>query len=292
MKRIICYSAEKYCNDGNGSISIRIDTKGKSQQEINEEIKKVKDKFKRANREFRQGNPPNKRKLKANNEVPNSKINELLKVTSKYDLKFDEDTGNTTFIIGSAKRGKSTLLMDIYNKYYNDKNIITTLFSVNSHIKLYKDKSKRLIKCNKFDKPCSDLVRMMKRINFKCKNKYNFTVMFDDIVNIGYNMLVNQLILTFRNSNISSVISLQYPNLLSKASRGSINNLIFFGLNNDESIVVALNSFLKSHFAKLGVIGETEQINFYRELTKDHQFIYLHPETNHMSVHKLKIPRD
>jgi len=273
-------------------VTVKIQTHGKSQNEVNEEIGRIKEQFQIANREYRQANPKKNRVLPGHQPMPKSKVLDLLKVNSKYDLKLDcgdDGCGNSIFIIGSSKRGKSTLLMDIYDKYFNKKNIITTLFSINSHKKLYKDPKKRLIKCNKFNDKGQRLIKQMKRINFKCKNKYDFCVMFDDVTNVRYNNLMNDLILTYRNSDISSIVSLQYPNLLNKSARASINNIIFFGLNSDESIIVALNSFLKSHFSKLGIIGETEQINFYKELTADHQFIYLHPESGTMSVHKLKL---
>jgi hypothetical protein len=129
----------------------------------------------------------------------------------------------------------------------------------------------------------------MKRINRKCKNKYKFAVFFDDILQVRYSNLMNELILTYRNSNISSLISLQYVKLLSKSCRSSVNNVLFFGINADEDIISTVKCYLKSHFAKMGVKREIDQVNLYRELTKDHQFLYLHPESNTLSLHKLDI---
>jgi hypothetical protein len=76
---------------------------------------------------------------------------------------------------------------------------------------------------------------------------------------------------------------------LAKSSRGSINNICFFGFNTDESIEVVLDSYLKSYFSKMGVTRRVDQINLYRELTKDHQFIYLHPATGVLRLYKLSI---
>lgn len=278
IRTIQCYDAEKYRQCGNGRVYVKINIENLRDDEIDDLIDETRVKYKAKNNEYRN------RIIKSKKHVGNSTKPSTFKLYRNFtDLKLDEGTGNTTFLIGSSKRGKSTLLMYIYDNYY--KNSISTLFSINSHIKLYKRKN--LINCNKFNDKCATLIKKMKYINHKCDNKYEFTLLFDDITNIRYNNLVNELILTYRNSNISSIVSLQYPNLLSKQARGSINNLLFFGLNNDESIVVALNSFLKSKFSQLGYKKEVDQINLYRQLTNDHQFIYLHPESGHMSLHKL-----
>lgn len=278
-KRIQCYDAEKYRACGDGRVSITLNIDGKSEDDVDRLIDEIRDEFRKRNAEYLY-------RIKMNEQKNLSIGNGAFRLEMGFkDMHLDANTGNTTFLIGSSKRGKSTLLMYIYEKYY--KKSISTLFSINSHIKLYKKGN--LIRCNKFNNECATLIKKMKYINHKCENKYDFSLFFDDITNIRYNNLVNELILTYRNSNISSIVSLQYPNLLSKQSRGSINNVIFFGLNNDESIAVALNSFLKSKFNKLGFRSEVDQINLYRELTRDHQFIYLHPESGHMSIHKLNL---
>lgn len=291
MKRIQCYSAEKYDNEGNGRISVKIDTHGLGPEEIDLEVKKIRKKFEIANREWRSNNKKNGNRVSSdpNLLLPKSKILDIMKPKSTYNIKLDENTGNTIFILGSAKMGKSTLLMDIYRKYYNKKNIISTLYSINSHIKLYKTGSKKLIRCCKFDKECIKLIKMKKRLNYKCENKYEFCEIFDDITDVRYSELVNQLILTYRNSNISTIMSLQYPNLLAKSARGSINNICFFGFNTDECIEVVIKSFLGSYFTKFGVLGLSEQIAFYRDLTSDHKFIYLHPASGTISLHRLNI---
>jgi len=315
MRRIQCYDAEQYRKTGCGRVSVEIQIEGKKINEIQEEIDQMKNFYKMKNRKWRESllskpcespapeyspgsissgsffspsSSDSQKKYQEKNQMKEKEMKkeekkEIKIITSKNfkDLHLDPNTGNTTFLIGSSKRGKSTLLMNIFKNYYNTKNDISVLFSINSHIPLYKNK--------KLNEESEKLVKQMKYINYKCENKYKFCLMFDDITNVRYNNLMNELILTYRNSNISSVVSLQYPNLLSKQARGSINNVLFFGLNNDESIKVALDSFLKSHFSKMGVIGEINQINFYRKMTDDHKFIYLHPESGKISFNKLSL---
>ncbi len=82
-----------------------------------------------------------------------------IKITRGLDLRLDPRTGNSTVLLGSSKKGKSTLLMWIYRKYYKKKAWITTLFSINSQISTYKGE-KDLLKCNSFDVKAQKNIRL------------------------------------------------------------------------------------------------------------------------------------
>ena len=204
----------------------------------------------------------------------NRKVNPFADViTDLPNLKLDADTGNSIVILASSKGGKTTLLKKIYDKYYLSGKSINILFSVNIHAKIYKD-LKDVIKVNKFDKESQVTINQMKKINMVSNNKFEYLVMLDDIIDSKYSAVLNNLILTYRNSNFSSIISLQYPYLLSKASRSSINNIFFGSFNTDESIVSVIKSFLASQFVLMGYHTLESQVNLYRELTKDFHFLY------------------
>lgn len=194
------------------------------------------------------------------------------------ELQLDPNTGNSTVLFGSSKAGKSTLLMYLYRKYYQ--NAISILFSENPQIKLYKDP--KLIRSTYF---LPSVIGDFHRINRRTKNHYDFTVLMDDIVDEKENNTVRKLILTFRNSNISSIVSLQSPTLLNKSNRASVNNIIFFRFNTDEMIEQVIRTYLSSYLKG----RMDDKIRQYRELTKDHQFIYLDPRENKISVHKISI---
>lgn len=283
MKRIQVYSCEKYDKKGDGRVMIEVETKDVDPKDVKDQIKRIREQYKAANTLYRQQN-----KTKGNKEPTLKELD--LKSSQHVNLQLDKDTGNTTVILASSKRGKSNILKYLYDKYYNKKDFVTTLFSISSHIPLYKDAKKRLIKVSKFDNECVSLIKKMRLINHKCKNKYNFCAIFDDIIDVRYSSIVNNLILTYRNSNISSILSLQYPKLLAKSSRGSVNNIILGAFNVDESIIVALNAYLKSIFdRRFGVKKEVDQINLYRKLTDDYHFLYLHPESGTLERFKLKL---
>ena len=173
----------------------------------------------------------------------------------------------------------------------------TVLFSVNSHADVYKDidgargrtdagrdgtptssgptnTAKKVMMCNKFDNNGKRLINQMKKVNMMQNNSFNYLIMLDDIINAKYSVILNNLILTYRNSNFSSIISLQYPYLLSKGSRSSINQAIFGAFNTDESIESVIKSFLGSKFSAMGYHTLPTQIQLYKKLTADYHFLY------------------
>lgn len=210
-------------------------------------------------------------------------------ILEDIDLKLDKNTGNSTAILGSGKQGKTTLMMYLYEKYYEpDKDYICTLFSINSHIKAYKKDSK-LLRCNTFNDTSQKFIKLEKYINSKTKNKYKYLNMFDDVIDMKYTKLFNEMVLTYRNSNLSTIVCLQYVYLLSKMNRANVNNLIIFGSNSHESVIDLIKTFLKPYFNRMGITKEGPQIEFFKYITKDHGFFYIHNATDNISFHRIKV---
>ena len=95
----------------------------------------------------------------------------------------------------------------------------------------------------------------------------------DDVLDLQYKMLVKRMFLTMRNTNISSLVSLQYPNLVPKAIRTSVYFTLLFYLNTDEAVELAVRGWLSAYLP-----GHTvkEKMLFYRRWTKQghgHQMI-------------------
>ena len=207
---------------------------------------------------------------------------------TKFKLLLDEDTGNTTFLLGSSKMGKSTALMKIYDEYYSSSNFISILWTGNPQIKLYK-KHKNLLISGVWNKKSEEVIEAEKKIQTKTKNHYEFCNMFDDVISMKNSALLDRLILTYRNSNMSSLISLQFSNLLSKCSRANCNNVLCFGFNTDESIEVVIKTFLTGYLRSKGINLLADQINWYKAMTTDHSFIYIKPADGIVSFHKFSI---
>lgn len=211
----------------------------------------------------------------------------VVHVENDIDLKLAKDTGTSTIIFGSSKTGKSTLYIYLYNKYFKkDSDNIALLFSPNYHV-LSRVSSKNklpksLITSYKFD---PNLINDMQRINHRVNNKYEFLVCMDDVVDRKENTMVRNLILTYRNANISSIICLQDCTLLAKNQRNNANNIIFFAFRSDENIKDTIERYFLSYLKDYPSIES--KINWYKENTMDHKFIYLNTLDNTFSFHKL-----
>lgn len=255
---IICYySAERYKRTKNGKVS-KYFSKNTTREEIDTFINKQK------------------------------KINKEFKMIKPFKLHLDKNTGNSTVLIGSSKVGKSTLMMHIYNIYYSKSKFITTLYTsnpqsfggfdkINRNLIIHKDIEEKVIKGQKL-------------INEECNNKYNFVNMFDDILTLNRKTLINNLVLTYRNSMMSTVICMQYSNLLSKMSRANFNNVIMHQLLTDEAIEVVIKTFLRSNLKKrLKTNNLQDMIQWYKKNTNDHKFLYYRPDLDELTIHKLLI---
>jgi hypothetical protein len=209
--------------------------------------------------------------------------------TSKIPMVLDEGTGNTILILGSSKRGKSTLMMRLYDKYFKDSHKINTLFSANPHLKVYKGDPKLLVSYG-FGEDHARYIQSQQYINVKTKNHYAFTNLFDDIITEKTSPILNQLVLTYRNANISMVICLQYLYLFSKMNRSNVNHTFIFGMNSYEDIENICKNMLRSYFIRDYHIAKLQdQIALFTILTKNHGFIYLDNINGVMSIHRLDL---
>jgi len=278
--RVSVFSSEKNHKTGRGltTKSFKYD----NEDERKEKILEIQKNQKIKNLEFRENLKLNKDDIiRETIKLKKKKIT----VSNDIRLKLDKKTGNTTVLIGSSKSGKSTLMMHLWKKYYNSKKFISTLFSPSLHIELFKEKS--LIKSPRFGKEGDEYIQTQRYVNQKCKNKYSFLDMFDDITDMRFNKIINDLILTYRNSNVSTIINIQYVKLLSMSTRSNVNNVIFLHLNTDEDIKKTIDAFLGSQFKKIGYDKMIDMIQFYRDSTSNHGFIYFHPSTQSLSFHRI-----
>jgi len=262
---------------------------------LNEYIEKLKAKHRADNKSYRDQKQKEKYNLtNATAETtqetqPSPKIEDKINISNKIKLDLNHKTGNTICIFGSSKKGKSTLMMYLYKKIFAPhKKYISTLFSPNIHIGVYRA-NKKLLTCNTFNQQAEKYIHLQKYINEKTNNHYKFLNMFDDIIDAKHKMLMNEMVMTYRNSNISTMMCLQYGYLLSKMNRANINYTIVFGSNSHESILDLINTFLKQHFIRIGVVDFNDQVKLYKQVTKDHGFILIDNLNDKMTFHRLKL---
>jgi len=308
MKRtIILYSCQRFHETGAGTFSKSITIPpGSTQEEINEAIKKIKEEQKKENDEFRRKKKQDEYNrmmsidIKTDEEgyFPISiKSKEIIEgyekelqisrsartiTPTRPSLILDKGTGNTLFIVGSSKAGKSYALIKVYEEYYDDEKTIAILFTDSPQSPHYKNlKKKGLIVCPEggFNDEAKSLIVKIKALQTKLDNPVNFLLMFDDVLNLRYSDIIQKALLVYRNSNISTIISIQYPNLLNKSMRANINNIFLFRFNSDETIEVAIKAFCGSYEPFLSIGSMEQKIKKYKELTMNHQFIYVNPAT-------------
>lgn len=213
----------------------------------------------------------------------------------------DKDTGNTILLLGASKAGKTTALIYIYDNLFTDSKqktadggYLPVLFSPNRHAQIYKNEvMKDVLKCDKFIKPCETLIYKTQKINQQLDQveakPVNFLYIFDDIIDIKRNSIVSNLILTLRNSNISSIISLQYPKLFGPSCRGNVNNILFFAFNIYSTIETIIKEFLAHKFKEMGCLKMEDMVKKYQELTADYHFLYFNPKKNIFKRYKLNL---
>jgi hypothetical protein len=235
--------------------------------------------------------------IKADNENfknrPTQKIekNKFPQIQHKpyLDLIIDSNGAQQTTcgLFASGKGGKSTMLIHIWDKVYNNNKFVSTLFSVNAHCKQYKPWKD--LRVEEFDAPACKVIKACHQINRNTNNKYWFNFAFDDCVHAKHSRILSELILTMRNANCSSIISLQYIFLLSKSSRGTINNVILGHFNTNESVEAVVKTFLKDWFEQQGLSTMPQMVEAYNYLTKDYGFIYFNPSSKVVTLHRLRL---
>lgn len=208
----------------------------------------------------------------------------MLPVT-KFKIELSTDTGSTIAEVGASKSGKTTLMKYIYKHFVDPKKWVTVLFALNAHAQIYKDFGKDIVVSKRF---YPEVIRAAYTIQNGCDNKYSFLFMFDDIIgdDTKNSSVIKELISVYRNSNMSTIISLQGVQLLSKLNRSNINYITFHHMNNDEAIEDNIKKFLSSYLGgKMNTLAD--KISLYKEMTKDHHFLLLDNLNEKISRHKV-----
>lgn len=208
----------------------------------------------------------------------------LIPVT-KFKVNISTDTGSTIAEVGASKSGKTTLMKHIYDNFIDDKKFITILFALNMHSNIYDDLSKNVVKSKRF---FPEVIKAAYSIQSGTKNKYNFVFLFDDIVgeDTKNSQTIKELISTYRNSKMSTIISLQGVQLLSKLNRANINYITFHHMNNDEAIEDNIKKYLSSYLGGKE-LNLADKISLYKEMTKNYHFLLLDNLNEKLTRHKI-----
>ena len=199
--------------------------------------------------------------------------------TQYFEVELPEKkTGGCSFcLIGSTRSGKTTLLKHIIKEYFEKH--ITVLMSNSIHASIYKE----IKECIKSPVYSARVIKEGYEINRKADNHYDFLYILDDIVDKKFDKELLKLLAIYRNSNLSTIISLQSPMLLNTATRSNVNFMILMKLNSDEAIEKVIRMYLMSYLT-----GKMpEKVRLYKELTEDHFFFVINNLTG--EVYRSKI---
>ena len=175
-----------------------------------------------------------------------------------------QKTGGCSFaLIASTRAGKTTMLKHILEKYF-DKHIIV-LMSNSIHAPIYRE----IEDCIKSPVYSPRIIKEGYEINRKTNNHYPFLFILDDVVDKKHDKELLKLLTIYRNSGLSTIISLQSLKLMNTASRGNINFVLLGRLNSDEAIEQVVRAYLMSYLP-----GKVEEkVRQYKILTENHHFI-------------------
>jgi hypothetical protein len=199
-----------------------------------------------------------------------SRIGEALKTNT------DDKTGTTIGIFGQSKlSGKTTLLKHIISKYEKSFDFVI-LFTVNTQARVYKElENKNNVRiCFKFD---PKIVNLFHKINSEVDLDKRLSVLFilDDEIDSKLNATLRNMILTYRNMNISTIISSQTYAMVDKNSRSNFN-FVFLGKYNSDVPIKDLSDIYLTSALSMDVgakKGMYMLVNFYRDKTENNHFL-------------------
>lgn len=194
----------------------------------------------------------------------------------------DTETGGVTIaLIGSTRSGKTTLLkyalMEVFEKH------LGVLMSPSLHAPVYEEMAKGMVKCPAY---VPKVIDEMYSINRKTKNHYPFVVVLDDVITAKFDKTLLKSFTIYRNSGITTIMSVQNPIILNSVTRGNINFICLGYLNSDEACERAIRMFC---FASIEGHGIEAKIHEYKRLTADHHWLMIDHLTGEMYRFRLKL---
>jgi hypothetical protein len=197
---------------------------------------------------------------------------ELYEVTKREDSIFSrtaEDSSKTYLVCGRSFSGKTFFLTSELNKLIGEKRggkgpdknrpvydlilILTESTDADPLKKL--DKTLPILVMKGF---YPRVVMLLKKIQDASKRSFRFLVILDDVVAGIRNGIAQKMILTLRNSHISTCLLMQYVKLISPAMRNSISELYITKLKSEEYEYL-LQGFLSSHAREC--VGNIRSLN-------------------------------
>jgi GTPase SAR1 family protein len=184
----------------------------------------------------------------------------------KLNIPDPETGGMTVALIGSTRSGKTTLLRHLLDKEFDEH--VGVLMTPSLHAPIYKD-IKSLARSPDY---FPSLIDECYKINKECKNHYPFLMVLDDVVTAKFDKTLMKSFTIYRNSGITTIMSVQNPIIFNSTTRGNFNAVILGYLNSDEACDKVIRMFC---FTAIKGKNIEEKIHEYKRLTADHHWLYI-----------------
>lgn len=209
---------------------------------------------------------------------PDPKARQLALILNEAKMSMqskEANNGVTYALIGSSGCGKSTLIRKVFIDYLYDgelaeKDYIITVYTLSKTSDALQHMSKDiLVDGNGVD---VDAINLDYKTNQEYDKKYNIVNILDDCIHIRHEKMVERMFLIMRNSNITSVVSLQYGKLIPPSIRTSVYFSFCMRQNSPEAIEVMVRGWVGGFIPGKSI---REKVRFYYEWTKEKGFFLL-----------------
>jgi len=117
-----------------------------------------------------------------------------------------------------------------------------------------------------------DIIRWAYSMNMEYEKQYNFVFILDDCIHLKYLKILEKLFLVYRNSNITSICSVQYSNLIPKSIRTSAYQIIALSTDSPECMEFMIRSFLLNYLPGKNI---REKMMAYADWARDYRGFYI-----------------
>lgn len=261
----------------------------KTEEQVRAEIAVVKDRVRKSNEEFIK---EREQAVLDKRAVRKDKLGDNEETLTRIDLDFvmnnlSKETGNSVFFIARSRVGKSYALCRLVLKMMQwDADLIPIFMCGNVQSEPYSILKKQVPIVQGF-KP--SLVETLKTVNDYMGEgrQYKWLVVLDDILDARNSTSLRNICLSFRNSLVSSIISIQSPTLVQRNVRNS-STAYFFGNCTGQECEGVMEKFLQymPYFRKIK--NKDDRVAELNILTKNHEFLVTFPLVPNDKLYQFK----
>lgn len=157
--------------------------------------------------------------------------------------------GHTCLLLGSSGSGKTSLIRSLIDGYYAPHKYIVIYFTSTRDSDALVDIEKQhpnVIICDGLQEDIIAWVKHQQDTFSKERLAQGFLIVLDDIVAVKNKKILEQAFLVYRNSNISSIVCIQYLKLIPPSIRTSIYSVVCLKSNNYNYNELICDTYLSS----------------------------------------------